>query len=150
METMMQGGKKMCGKRRLSAWAAGAVLTLASGAAMAQYTPGAGNYVPPQPYPGPQPVQQPQYNPPPQPQAYGQPAEPYGQPQIVQVQPPSLPQAAPQVPLLSDGQLGDLTASVALYPDPLLAQMLPAATYVQELAFADKWLAQHPGPNDVA
>jgi hypothetical protein len=147
METMMSKGSKFFAKRRTTALAAGAILMLATGAAMAQYTPGSGGYSPPpQPYPGPQPMQpqpmQPQYSQPVQP--YAQPAQPYGQPQVVQAP----PAGQPMVQLLSDGQLGDLTASVALYPDPLLAQMLPAATYVEELAFADMWLAQHPGAND--
>src|SRR3954452_16410149 len=45
--------------------------------------------------------------------------------------------AAPAVvPLLSDQQLDQLTAPIALYPDPLVAVMLPAATYPDELAAA--------------
>jgi hypothetical protein len=146
--------------KKLPLAAASVILVVAAGAAIAQYTPGSGGYsqpgIPSVPAPAQNPVyswqqDQPQYQAPggqpayPQQQpaygqqaGYGQPAQPaYGQP------------AAPvYVPQLSDAQLGDLTSSIALYPDPLLAQMLPGATYVQELTFADKWLAQHPGADD--
>lgn len=41
----------------------------------------------------------------------------------------------------TDEELDDLLAPIALYPDPLLAQMLPAATYPGEVTDADAWLA---------
>jgi hypothetical protein len=41
-------------------------------------------------------------------------------------------------------QLDDLVAPVALYPDPLLAQVLAAATYPIEVAEAEQWLQDHP------
>jgi hypothetical protein len=37
-------------------------------------------------------------------------------------------------------ELDDLLAPIALYPDPLLAQILPASTYPTEVADADAWL----------
>ncbi len=40
----------------------------------------------------------------------------------------------------TDQELDDLLAPIALYPDPLLAQMLPAATYPTEIADAEAWL----------
>ena len=40
----------------------------------------------------------------------------------------------------SDQELDDLLAPIALYPDPLLAVMLPASTYPAEIADADAWL----------
>ena len=40
----------------------------------------------------------------------------------------------------SDQELDDLLAPIALYPDPLLAAMLPASTYPAEIADADAWL----------
>src|SRR5437868_9865387 len=49
---------------------------------------------------------------------------------------------------LSDAQMADLTAAIALYPDALLAEMLPSSTYINQLAFADKWLEQHPGADE--
>ena len=46
------------------------------------------------------------------------------------------------IPQLSDSQLSDMTAAIALYPDPILAEMFPAATYVEELTYADRWMAR--------
>ena len=40
----------------------------------------------------------------------------------------------------TDQELDSLLAPIALYPDPLLAQMLPASTYPLEIADADAWL----------
>ena len=40
----------------------------------------------------------------------------------------------------TDQELEDLRAPIALYPDPLLAQMLPASTYPTEVADAAAWL----------
>jgi hypothetical protein len=40
----------------------------------------------------------------------------------------------------TDDELDSLLASIALYPDPLLAQMLPASTYPEEVADAEAWL----------
>ena len=41
-------------------------------------------------------------------------------------------------------QLDDLVAPIALYPDPLLGQVLAASTYPMEIAEADQWLRDHP------
>jgi hypothetical protein len=55
-------------------------------------------------------------------------------------------QVAPQlaadqaVPQLTAEQLDQLLAPVALYPDPLLAQVLMAASYPLEVIQADRWL----------
>jgi len=46
-------------------------------------------------------------------------------------------QAPPQ---LSQGQLTSLVAPIALYPDPLLSQILVVSTYPQELMDAAQWL----------
>src|SRR3984893_8079115 len=54
---------------------------------------------------------------------------------------PSLPQAAQQ----STEQLQQLVAPIALYPDALIAQILPAATYPAEVVEAGKWMEQHKG-----
>jgi len=40
----------------------------------------------------------------------------------------------------TDQELDDLLAPIALYPDPLLAQMLPASTYPDEVASAAAWI----------
>src|SRR5215475_9845221 len=47
-------------------------------------------------------------------------------------------------PTLSADRLDSLVAPIALYPDPLLAQTLAAATYPSEVEELDQWLADHP------
>ena len=51
--------------------------------------------------------------------------------------------AAPTVAPLTADQLDSLVAPVALYPDALVAQVLAAACYADEVAFADDWLNQN-------
>jgi hypothetical protein len=52
--------------------------------------------------------------------------------------------AAAQVPpSFSPGQLDQLVARIALYPDPLLAQVLAAATYPNDSPPAAQWANQH-------
>ena len=65
-------------------------------------------------------------------------------PDVVRIAPP----APVYVPQISDAQMADLTAAIALYPDPILSEMLPSTTYVEELTFADRWLEQHPGADE--
>src|SRR5260370_1318131 len=40
-------------------------------------------------------------------------------------------------------QLQQLVAPIALYPDALVAQILAAATYPDQIVEADRWLRQH-------
>ncbi len=54
-----------------------------------------------------------------------------------------IPQSPPPSPMLSPVQLDDLVAPVALYPDPLLGQILAASTYPLEIAEAQQWLRQN-------
>src|SRR5437868_1099124 len=49
-------------------------------------------------------------------------------------------QAAQQTP----EQLQQLVAPIALYPDALVAQILAASTYPDQVVEADRWLQQHP------
>jgi len=49
------------------------------------------------------------------------------------------PQAAQQSP----DQLQQIVAPIALYPDTLIAQILPAATYPEQIVDAQRWLQQH-------
>ena len=49
----------------------------------------------------------------------------------------------PAVAPLTSSQLDALVAPIALYPDALVAQVLAAASYADEVAFADLWLAQN-------
>jgi hypothetical protein len=50
-------------------------------------------------------------------------------------------QAAPETP----EQLQQLVAPIALYPDALVAQILAAATYPDQVVQADRWMQEHPG-----
>jgi hypothetical protein len=58
------------------------------------------------------------------------------------VERPEYQQAAPQ---LSPEQLSNLVAPIALYPDPLLSQVLAASTYPLEIVQAQQWLSQNKG-----
>lgn len=44
---------------------------------------------------------------------------------------------------LSPQQLDDLVAPIALYPDPLLGEVLAASTYPMEIAEAEQWVQDH-------
>jgi hypothetical protein len=46
--------------------------------------------------------------------------------------------------LLTEDQLSNLVAPIALYPDPLLGQILAASTYPLEIVEAQQWLSQNP------
>ena len=59
-----------------------------------------------------------------------------------QSSPPPLP---PPGQTLTPDQLDDLVAPVALYPDPLLSQLLVAATYPLEVVQAYQWMQRNPG-----
>ncbi len=66
--------------------------------------------------------------------------------ELLQAQSASQPAAAttpPAVAPLTSSQLDALVAPIALYPDALVAQVLAAASYADEVAFADLWLAQN-------
>ena len=52
-------------------------------------------------------------------------------------------QAEQQPPKLDPAALDEIVARVALYPDPLLAQVLAAATFSEQLPDATKWAAEH-------
>jgi hypothetical protein len=116
---------------------AGVVAILSCVAVVAQAPP------PPPPQQGYPPPQQQGY-PPPQQQGYpaqqGYPQQ--GYPQQQGYPPPQgYPQQAPS--LLAPQQLDDLVQRIALYPDPLLAQVLTGATYWNEIADAATWANQH-------
>jgi hypothetical protein len=97
---------------------------------------------PPQPYAQPQ-YQQPQYAEPQyQQQPYPQQDEPsqqYAQPAYPQLQDGPHQQGAPAQPL-SAGELEQMLAPIALYPDALLAQVLAASTYPAQVSVAAQWL----------
>lgn len=58
------------------------------------------------------------------------------QPSPAELPAPVSAQSAP----LSEAQLDQLTAPIALYPDPLIGQILTAATYPLEIVEAQRWL----------
>jgi hypothetical protein len=87
-----------------------------------------------QPYP----QQQQPY--PQQQQPYPQQQQPYPPQQPYPQQQPAYSQAPP---LLPPQQLDQLVGVVALYPDPLLAQVLTASTYSNEIPDAATWADQH-------
>jgi Protein of unknown function (DUF3300) len=56
---------------------------------------------------------------------------------------PTAPDQSQQ--LLNAGQLDALVAPIALYPDPLIAEILMASTYPLEVVEAQRWVAAHKG-----
>jgi hypothetical protein len=65
-----------------------------------------------------------------------------------QYDPPS-DQPATDVQLLGDSQLDQITGPIALYPDPLVAQILPAATQPEQIAMAYSYVTQGGDPNAI-
>ncbi len=55
----------------------------------------------------------------------------------------AVPPPAPPGPLLTEKQLENLVARIALYPDPLLAQILTSSTYWNEISEAAAWANEH-------
>src|SRR5262245_3860576 len=61
---------------------------------------------------------------------------------VPSILPPS--QDAQPAEVFSRAQLDSLVAPIALYPDPLLSQVLAASTYPLEIVEAAQWLRQNP------
>src|SRR5580692_7095019 len=57
--------------------------------------------------------------------------------------PAQAPPASPQQPLIAPQQLDNLVAPIALYPDPLLGEVLAASTYPLEVVEADQFVQQN-------
>jgi hypothetical protein len=57
--------------------------------------------------------------------------------------PPVYTETQQAPPLLSPDQLNNLVAPLALYPDPLLGEVLAASTYPLEIVEAQQWLLQN-------
>jgi Protein of unknown function (DUF3300) len=55
------------------------------------------------------------------------------------------PGVAGVAPAFTDAELDQILAPIALYPDPLLSQILMAATYPLEVVQAARWSRAHPG-----
>jgi hypothetical protein len=56
---------------------------------------------------------------------------------------------SPTANLLTEQELDDLLGPIALYPDPLLAQVLPASTYPSDVADAAGWLRGGGDPSGI-
>lgn len=71
---------------------------------------------------------------------------------VVLAQGTTVPASAtePAAAKLPPEQLDSLVAPIALYPDPLLAQTLVAATYPLEIIQLQQWLLKNPGLKDQA
>jgi Protein of unknown function (DUF3300) len=67
------------------------------------------------------------------------------QPSYQQQPPPAQQQAPPASPRMSEPELSNLAAPVALYPDMLLSEVLAASTYPLELAQAQQWMQANSG-----
>ena len=72
------------------------------------------------------------------------PGEPLAIPSSRLQAPVSSPQN--QAPKISPEQLDSLVAPIALYPDPLLAQILAASTYPLEIILLQQWLEKNNEP----
>src|SRR5262245_47144883 len=59
------------------------------------------------------------------------------------------PEVSSDQPPLSADELDELLSPVALYPDPLLAQILPAATEPQDIAAAHAWITAGNDPDNI-
>jgi hypothetical protein len=59
----------------------------------------------------------------------------------------AVPPPMPAYQLLSGDQLDQLLGPIALYPDPLIAQILPAATLPTQIVLADRYLTDGGDPN---
>src|ERR1700734_2074584 len=84
-------------------------------------------------------------------QAYGQYTPPPPPPPPDQSAPAGMPPGPPQgepqgpPPMLAPQQLDPMVSRIALYPDPLLAQILTASTFWPEIPDATNWSNQHAG-----
>ncbi len=59
-------------------------------------------------------------------------------------QPPEQADQAPPYAQQSPEQLQQLVAPIALYPDSLVAQVLAASTFPEQIVEADRWVQSHP------
>ena len=74
----------------------------------------------------------------------GYPAQAPPPAQATQQAPPTPGAAAPPYAQQTPEQLQQLVAPIALYPDSLVAQILAAATFPEQVVEADRWVQAHP------
>src|SRR4026207_61300 len=63
---------------------------------------------------------------------------------------PTTPSPEPDAPKIPNEQLDALVAPIALYPDPLLSQVLVASTYPLEIIQLQQWLEKNENLKDKA
>ncbi len=68
----------------------------------------------------------------------------YQDPQAAAQAIPAPPAAAPPYTQQTPEQLQQLVAPIALYPDSLVAQILAASTFPEQVVEADRWVQAHP------
>src|SRR6476659_9404394 len=64
-------------------------------------------------------------------------------PAMAQDYPPAASEDYPPPPSFSQPQLDNLVSRMALYPDPLLAQIFAAASFPDQIAEAARWANQY-------
>ena len=64
-------------------------------------------------------------------------------PAFAQAPDSAAPASTEEAPKIPNDQLDSLVAPIALYPDPLLAQVLAASTYPLEIIQLEQWLKRH-------
>jgi hypothetical protein len=60
------------------------------------------------------------------------------------------PSSTPGAKTFSQGELDQLLAPIALYPDSLLAQVLMASTYPLDVIMTERWVKANPSLKDQA
>jgi uncharacterized membrane protein YgcG len=60
-----------------------------------------------------------------------------------------VPPPAPANEALSDAQLDQILGPIALYPDPLIAEILPASTFPTQIVLADRYIVGGGDPNQL-
>jgi Protein of unknown function (DUF3300) len=61
----------------------------------------------------------------------------------------AVPPPMPAYQMMGDAQLDQLLGPIALYPDPLIAQILPASTLPTQIVLADRYVSDGGDPNQV-
>jgi len=61
----------------------------------------------------------------------------------------AVPPPTPAYQPLADAQLDQLLGPIALYPDPLIAQILPASTLPTQIVLADRYVSGGGDPNQI-
>jgi hypothetical protein len=62
----------------------------------------------------------------------------------------AVPPPMPAYQTLTPAQLDQMLGLIALYPDPLIAELLPASTFPAQIVLADRYVAGGGDPNQIA